>query len=106
MSKNKHDFITDFLFEVNGQFHQPDYDMLDSFYDLMQKEYEEKLRWIPVEEKLPDKQGHYLVIAPKSFPKNCKVVVAEFYDDNNTFYSESSDYPIEDATHWRHIDFL
>ena len=53
MSKTKHDFITDFLFEVNGQFHQPDYDMLDSFYDLMQKEYEEKHRWIPVEEKEP-----------------------------------------------------
>lgn len=53
MSKTKQDFITDFLFEVNGQFHQPDYDMLDSFYDLLQKEYEEKLRWIPVEEKLP-----------------------------------------------------
>ena len=66
-----------------------------------QKEYEEKLRWIPVEEKLPEKQGHYLVKAPKSFPKNCIVVVAEFYEDNNTFYSESSDCPIEDATHWR-----
>ena len=62
---------------------------------------EEKLRWIPVEEKLPEKQGHYLVKAPKSFPKNCIVVVAEFYEDNNTFYSESSDCPIEDATHWR-----
>ena len=75
-------------------------------YELCQQEYEEKLRWIPVEEKLPEKQGHYLVIAPKSFPKNCKVVVAEFYEDNNTFYSESSDCPIEDATHWRPIDFL
>ena len=68
-----------------------------------QKEYEEKLRWIPVEEKLPEKQGHYLVKAPKSFPKNCIVVVAEFYKDNNTFYSESSDCPIEDATHWRFL---
>ena len=75
-------------------------------YNMACQEYEEKLRWIPVEEKLPEKQGHYLVIAPKSFPKNCKVVVAEFYEDNNTFYSESSDCPIEDATHWRPIDFL
>ena len=75
-------------------------------YICCQQEYEEKLRWIPVEEKIPEKQGHYLVIAPKSFPKNCKVVVAEFYEDNNTFYSESSDCPIEDATHWRPIDFL
>lgn len=68
---------------------------------ITKQEYEEKLRWIPVEEKLPEKQGHYLVKAPKSFPKNCIVVVAEFYEDNNTFYSESSDCPIEDATHWR-----
>ena len=75
-------------------------------YNMACQEYEEKLRWIPVEEKLPEKQGHYLVIAPKSFPKNCKVVVAEFYEDSNTFYSESSDCPIEDATHWRPIDFL
>ena len=70
-------------------------------YDRACQEYEEKLRWIPVEEKLPGKQGHYLVKAPKSFPKNCIVVVAEFYEDNNTFYSESSDCPILDATHWR-----
>lgn len=60
MSKTKHDFITDFIFEVNGQFHQPDYDMLDSFYDLMQREYEEKLRWIPVKEQLPKENGRYL----------------------------------------------
>jgi len=44
MSKTKHDFIIDFLFEVNGQFHQPDFDLLSSFYDLQQKEYEEKLQ--------------------------------------------------------------
>lgn len=78
-------------------------DIVQLITDFCQKEYEEKLRWIPVEEKLPEKQGHYLVVAPKSFPKNCKVVVAEFYEDNNTFYSESSDCPINDATHWRHI---
>ena len=75
--------------------------LFDSEIEKVKKEYEEKLRWIPVEEKLPEKQGHYLVKAPKSFPKNCIVVVAEFYEDNNTFYSESSDCPIEDATHWR-----
>lgn len=31
-------------------------------------------------------------------------VVAEFYEDNKTFYSESSDYAIEDVTHWRPIE--
>lgn len=63
-------------------------------------------KFIPISEELPCKQGHYLVIAPQSFPKNCKVVVAEFDFDAKTFYSESSDYAIKDATHWRCIDFL
>ena len=61
-------------------------------------------RWISVEDELPEEQGYYLVVAPHSFPKNCNVVVAEFYEDNKTFYSESSDSPIEDATHWRPIE--
>lgn len=60
-------------------------------------------QWIKInsEKDLPEKQCHCLVIAPKSFPKNCIMVVAEFYDDNNIFYSESSDYPMEDVTHWK-----
>lgn len=61
-------------------------------------------KWISVEDELPEEQGYYLVVAPHSFPKNCNVVVAEFYEDNKTFYSESSDSPIEDATHWRQIE--
>ena len=61
-------------------------------------------RWISVKERLPEKQGHYLVIAPQSFPKNCKVVVAEFDEDAEMFYSESSDCPIYDASDWRPIE--
>lgn len=59
--------------------------------------------WISVKDMLPEKEGHYLVYCPKSFPKNYRAVVGEFYDDNKTFYSESSDSPIEDATHWCYI---
>ena len=61
-------------------------------------------RWILVEKELPTEEGFYLVKCKTSFPKNCEVVVAEFYEDNKMFYSESSDYPIKDATHWRPID--
>jgi len=61
-------------------------------------------RWVPVEEALPEKQGCYLVKCKNSFPKNCDIVIAEFYEDNKTFYSESSDCPIYDVTHWRQID--
>ena len=55
---------------------------------------------ISVKERLPKTQGNYLVYCPTSFPKNCKWVVAEFYEDNQTFYSESNDNPITDVTHW------
>ena len=61
-------------------------------------------RWISVEDELPEEQGYYLDIAPRTFPKNCNVVVAEFHEDNMTFYSEIYDYPIVDATHWRPIE--
>ena len=55
---------------------------------------------ISIKDRLPEKDGSYLVYAPRSFPKNSRWVVAEFYDDNNTFYSESSDSPMPDVTHW------
>lgn len=56
-----------------------------------------------VSEKLPEKAGSYLVFAPNSFPKNSRFIVAEFYDDNNTFYSECSDQPLPDVTHWAYL---
>ena len=58
------------------------------------------MKLISVKDKLPDSEGCYLVYAPRSFPKNSKFVVAEFYKENNTFYSESNDRPMEDVTHW------
>jgi hypothetical protein len=64
------------------------------------------MEWISVNDRLPEKQGHFLVIAPQSFPKNCVVVVAEFYDDNSTFYSESGDFPMTDVTYWSQIPQL
>ena len=60
--------------------------------------------WFDFEEVKPTEQGYYLVKCKTSYPKNCDVVVAEFYEDNKTFYSESSDCPIHDVTHWRPIE--
>ena len=102
MSKTKHDFITDFLFDVNGQFHQPDYDMLDSFYDLMQKECEEKLRWIPVEEKLPE-------IGQRVLLKNEFYEYVGFLSKNKkdfralTVEISHSNEKINGITHWRFL---
>jgi hypothetical protein len=61
------------------------------------------MKLIPVSKRLPKKDGSYLVYAPLSFPKNSRFMVAEFYDDNNTFYSESNDRPLLDVTHWAEL---
>ncbi len=55
---------------------------------------------ISVKDRLPDDYGCYLVYAPKSFPKNSRFVVASYYLDNKSFYSESGDSVINDVTHW------
>lgn len=61
---------------------------------------ESQLTWRPVSEGLPEKQGDFFVRTPRSFPKNIPYQVAEFYDDNNTFYEEHTDSPLDDVTHW------
>ena len=58
------------------------------------------MKWISINERLPEKDGSYLVWAPESFPKNSRCVVSEFYNDNNKFYSESGEYVMSDVTHW------
>lgn len=56
---------------------------------------------INVKEKLPEvERGSFLVYAPRSFPKNSRWLVAEYYDDVKGFYSESGDTFLEDVTHW------
>ena len=59
--------------------------------------------WTPLSERQPPEQGHYLVHRPTSFPKNYRGSVAEYYEDNQTFYCEFGDSPIEDVTHWANI---
>ena len=68
------------------------------------KEYvawlEAQLTWRPVSGGLPERQGGFFVRTPHSFPKNIPYQVAEFYDDNKTFYEEHTDSPLNDVTHW------
>lgn len=61
------------------------------------------IKWISTKEQLPEFDGSYLVWSPTSFPKNSRCVVAEFYTDNNTFYSESDETAMHDLTHWMHL---
>ncbi len=54
-----------------------------------------------VKDKLPDVEcGSYLAYAPRSFPKNSRWVVAEYYDDVKGFYDEAGENFMEDVTHW------
>ena len=61
-------------------------------------------RWISVEDELPKEQGYYLVIEKPTFPHNCNVVVAEFDENDKTFYYERVGLQIEYVTHWRPIE--
>ncbi len=54
-----------------------------------------------VKDKLPDVEcGSYLAYARRSFPKNSRWLVAEYYDDVKGFYDEASENFMEDVTHW------
>ena len=53
-----------------------------------------------LEEKMPDEEGSFLVYSPKSFPKNSRWLVAEYYEDAAGFYSESDEKYLDDVTHW------
>ena len=64
---------------------------------------EDQEQWIDVNERFPEKQGHYFVKVLNSYPKNCDVIVCEFYEDNKTFYGESCDSPIYDPLMWMEI---
>lgn len=61
-------------------------------------------RWIDFKEEKPIKQGCYLVKCFSSYPKNCDVLLAEFYEDNKMFYSECSGCPLKHVTYWRPIE--
>ena len=46
--------IEDMTWDMDKEFHNYHQEAFKEGYHVCQKEYEEKLRWIPVEEKLPD----------------------------------------------------
>mgnify|MGYP003662269296 CR=1 FL=1 len=56
--------------------------------------------WINVNDRLPDEYCQVLVWCPRSFPKNCRFLSANYYPDNKGFYGDSSEEVHEDVTHW------
>jgi hypothetical protein len=66
-----------------------------------QKEYEEKLRWIPIEEELPTIHVDVILKCESGFwDKGCLI----HQSGDNMFSSSSGDLDI--VTHWRPISFL
>ena len=65
-------------------------------YRACQKEYEEKLRWIPVEEKLPERDIN--VIVKRSAPFHKYELTA--FNRGGVFYSNETGEIINKVTHW------
>lgn len=68
-------------------------------YDRACKEYEEKLRWIPVEEKMPERDKNVLI--KRSAPFHKYELTA--FNRDGIFYSNETAEKLTNVTHWRSI---
>lgn len=78
-------------------------DDLISIIDAQRERIRKISQWISIKERSPEKDGHYLVHCPQSFPKNYRGVIAEYDSNAKAFYSESGDHHVKDVTHWTYI---
>ena len=70
-------------------------------YDRACQEYEEKLRWIPVEEKLPEIDSDYPNFSVEVHVKNTEqshVIAYYFFNEKRWCFDNNS---IDNVTHWR-----
>ena len=71
--------------------------LFDSEIEKVKKEYEEKLRWIPVEEKLPERDKNVLI--KRSAPFHKYELTA--FNRDGIFYSNETGEILSKVTHWR-----
>jgi len=71
---------------------------------MKQQESKAQSNWVSVEDRLPEKYGQFLIYCPRTFPKNCRFLSANYYDDDKMFYCDSLEVIHEDVTHWMEID--
>ena len=64
-----------------------------------EKEYEEKLRWIPVEEKMPERDKNVLI--KRSAPFHKYELTA--FNRDGIFYSNETAEKLTNVTHWRFV---
>ena len=75
-------------------------------FELCQKEYEEKLRWIPVEEKLPENRERVLVKVLRSDKSTIIVTGSVVLDSKLGIYWQSGHSTQLNVTHWLSLSFL
>lgn len=85
--------------DMDKEFHNYHQEAFKEGYTLCQKEYEEKLRWIPVEEKLPKDNILVEVLNESCTPKYSYSVLKKRMWVNPYLNVYISPVP----THWRHI---
>lgn len=71
-----------------------------------QKEYKEKLRWIPIEEKLPENRERVLVKVLRSDKSTIIVTGSVVLDSKLGIYWQSSHATKLNVTHWLSLSFL
>lgn len=93
--------------EIYSSGNAPDLEMqVDAFlngYEYCQKEYKEKLRWIPVEEKLPEIDSDYPDFSVEVHVKNTEqshVIAYYFFNEKRWCFDNNS---IDNVTHWRYF---
>ena len=81
-------------------------DIFIAGYELCQKEYEEKLRWILVEEKLPENRERVLVKVLRSDKSTIIVTGSVVLDSKLGVYWQSGHSTQRNVTHWLSLSFL
>lgn len=85
------------------------FDRLAAYEDTgLAPEEVQQMRWIPVEERLPEKHSEYIVCAcdegepiDERIWGDTVVVCADYYDGGFTWYEGNTEYDISDiVTHW------
>ena len=87
-------------------------DIFIAGYELCQKEYEEKFRWIPIEEKLPefdnskypngDFEKYEVKFCTGGISPKCFIQISHLIREDKF----SGEFDWTRATHWRRIPFL
>lgn len=101
--KEKYDFYKEYSEELIREVCHIWCEVIEDAQNDVKKEYEEKLRWIPVEEKLPEIDQDYPDFSVEVHVKNSNQshIVAYYYFNVKSWCFDNNS--IDNVTHWRSI---